>query len=68
MHHLLALVWFVYFHYLLGAFIGASFFLFVFAVFGVETGVHRKYVAALLRIFEVSTDTIDFESLEQTII
>lgn len=50
----LALLWFVYFHYLLGAFIGASFFLFVFAVFGIETGIHRKYVAILLKTFEVS--------------
>lgn len=54
MHHLLAVVWFFYFHYLLGSLIGAFFFLAAFALFGIETGLHRKYVATLLATFEVS--------------
>lgn len=54
MHHLLALVWFFYFHYLLGSLIGAFFFLAAFALFGIETGLHRKYVDTLLATFEVS--------------
>ena len=53
MHHFLALFWFFYFHYLLGSLIGAFFFLAAFALFGVETGLHRKYVAFLLATFEV---------------
>lgn len=55
MHHLLAVVWFFYFHYLLGSLIGAFFFLAAFALFGIETGLHRKYVATLLATFEVSS-------------
>lgn len=54
MHHFLALFWFFYFHYLLGSLIGAFFFLAAFALFGIETGLHRKYVAFLLATFEVS--------------
>ena len=54
MHHFLALFWFCYFHYLLGSLIGAFAFLVAFALFGIETGIHRKYVAILLATFEVS--------------
>jgi hypothetical protein len=53
MHHFLALFWFFYFHYLLGSLIGAFFFLAAFALFGIETGLHRKYVSILLATFEV---------------
>ena len=54
MHHILALMWFLYLNYLLGAFICFSLFLIIFAVFGVETGIHKNYVKLLLYMFEVS--------------
>lgn len=53
MHYLLVLFWWLYLNYLLGAFICFSLFLIFFALFGVETGVHRRYVELLLKTFEV---------------
>ncbi|KAI1293528.1 Glycerol-3-phosphate acyltransferase 4 [Halotydeus destructor] len=59
MHHILALVWFLYLNYLLGAFICFSLFLTLFALFGIETGIHRKYVQLLLKTFEFCRRTIE---------
>lgn len=55
MHHILALVWVLYLNYLLGALFCFFLFLIFFALFGIETGIHRKYVYILLKTFEVRT-------------